>query len=70
MVGVKSGAMQCVLTLAFLSLKIIIVKNCKVGKLNSFCLNRWLKDFVLQGLSRDGLDGPWTIIQEYISKRH
>lgn len=79
--GVKSAETQHLLTLAFLSVKRIILMNWKVRKLNCFCLHNWLKDFVelimmkraastLQGLYTDGLVEPWTLIREYIKKLH
>uniref|UniRef100_A0A667ZNP8 Reverse transcriptase domain-containing protein n=1 Tax=Myripristis murdjan TaxID=586833 RepID=A0A667ZNP8_9TELE len=44
--GVKSEEIQQLLTLAYLSVKRIILMNWKVRKPNCFCLNNWLKDFI------------------------
>ncbi len=43
--GVKSGVIQQLLILAFLSVKRVILMIWKVRKPKCFCLNHWLKDF-------------------------
>ena len=80
--GIESKALQHLLSLAFLSVKRIILMNWKIRKLNCFCLDQWLKDFIdlimmeqaaiplLESYRDKGLNILWSSVREYVEERH